>query len=367
MLVYRSLVAATIFVGALLVGCSKPDQPTDLRTDGPPNVTSVLVMSDLRTGVDPDFPAGPFDLSRLIESATYCRVGDDKRPGHVGLPTLRTTQVCPEDLSKPAETDGTAEGAPPNWYARVVFDQLLDPSVEELIPQLDANMKPTGVMLGSFLNTKPVTLRCNGVDVPYNGYYVPNGNDIAWPPGPSLFVQPISAVSVPAGASCEIALGDNVKNKRGQLVAVPKSFTFKIAPMRLRFSLPDPTDEGAMDGTLEQPADLPVLFYFTAAIGAVTATDVQIFAGPNLAGGAPNTAVCNGGGTAVVAAVTPDGTTAATTALILDVGTAPDSIWELDTTYRLQFGPTASVPVKQGGAAGTFPAGFKLCFHTPAM
>src|ERR1041384_7612125 len=123
MLVYRSTVAAAIFVGALLVGCSAPDQPTDLRKDGPPNVTTVTVMSDLRTGVDPDFPRGSFDLSRLIESATYCRVGDEKRPSLVGLPTLRTAQVCPNDLTKPSDTDGVAEGAPPNWFVRVVFDE----------------------------------------------------------------------------------------------------------------------------------------------------------------------------------------------------------------------------------------------------
>src|SRR5689334_11435625 len=96
MLDYRSTVAAVLFAGSagvLLVGCAKPDQPTDLRTGGPPDVTSVVVMSDLRTGVDPNPPP----LSRLIESATHCRLNDVKRPGLVGMPDFSTYQVCPDD------------------------------------------------------------------------------------------------------------------------------------------------------------------------------------------------------------------------------------------------------------------------------
>ncbi len=118
---------AALSAGALLVGCAVPDLPTDLRKDGPPNVTTVTVMSDLRTGVDPGFPQGPLDLSRLIETATHCRINDEKRPGLVGLPTQKTTQVCPDDLGMPSPAEGSAEAAPPNWFVRVVFDKLLDP------------------------------------------------------------------------------------------------------------------------------------------------------------------------------------------------------------------------------------------------
>src|SRR5690349_3369521 len=108
MLVDRSTAAATLSAGALFVGCAVPDLPTDLRKDGPPNVTTVTVMSDLRTSVDPDFPRGPSDLSRLIESATHCRINDEKRPGLVDLPTLETTQVCPADLRMASITEGSA-------------------------------------------------------------------------------------------------------------------------------------------------------------------------------------------------------------------------------------------------------------------
>ncbi len=40
--------------------------------------------------------------------------------------------------------------------------------------------------------------------------------------------------------------------------------------------------------------------------------------------------------------------------------------WKPNTTYRIEFGPNAKITPKQGGAAGTFPAGYKLCFHTTA-
>lgn len=391
MLVYRSTVAAAISAGALLVGCAAPDLPTDLRKDGPPNVTAVTVMSDLKTAVDPSPPR----LSRLIETATHCRKDDEKRPGLVGLPDFTTTQVCPDDLGASSLSEGTAEGAPPNWFARVVFDKLLDPSIEDLVPQLDMMMQPTGITEGSLLNTQPVTLKCNGVDVPYDGYYVPNGNSISWPLGPALFVQPCSALSVrpcavvfvPTGATCEIGIKDIVNNKNGESVpSDQRSYTFKIAPMKLRFSNPDPSDGD--NGDIELTPDSPVQFYWTAAFTGTPIVDpaeIRIFEGPNLGAGAdPDPAVCSGGGTAVLStAITTSiapprrgasaATIAATTDLIMDLALqpnlpAPDDklVWKPTTTYRIEFGPNARVTPKQGGAAGTFPDGYKLCFHTTA-
>jgi hypothetical protein len=387
MLVYRSTVAAATFAGALLVGCSAPDLPTDLRTDGPPNVTAVTVMSDLKTSVDPSPPR----LSRLIEGATYCRPGDEKRPGLVGMPDFSTYQVCPEDITARADKEGAVEGVPPAWIVRVVFDKLLDPSVEDLVP-IDPTM-PAGAQKGTLVNTQPVTLKCDGVDVPYDGYYVPNGNRVSWPLGPALFIQPVSATSVATGASCEISIKDVVHNKSGEPVPTDqRTYKFKIAPMKLRFSDPDPSDGD--NGDIVLPPESPVRFYWTAAFTGtpfVDPNEIKIFEAPNVnigngnSDGDPDPAVCNGGGTQVAAvdittSIEPPrkgasaATIATTTALVLDLQVAtsnPDLKWKPMTTYRVEFGAGAKLSPKQQGPDGKFPEGYKLCFHTiapePAM
>jgi hypothetical protein len=372
LLIDRSTVAVAMFAGALLVGCGAPDLPTDLRTSGPPNVTAVMVMSDLRTGVDPGFPQGPLDLARLIETATHCRIGDAKRPGLVDLPTKQTLQVCPDDLSLPSPTEGTAEGAPPDWFVRVVFDKLLDPDVEELVPERDANGKETGVMRGSFMHTQPVTLTCNGADVLYDGYYVPNGNRVSWPLGPALFVQALDQMSVPTGATCEIGIKDIVRNKQGQPVpADQRSFTFQIAPMKLRFSAPDPSDDDP--GKITVKPETPVKFYWTAVFTTMPdPAEIKIARGPNTADGMADATVCGAGGTPVAAAdiaTSASGTKPDTTALIMNLGlksAGPKLAWMPNTTYRIEFGPSAKIAPKQGGPEGSFPAGYKLCFHTTA-
>jgi hypothetical protein len=330
-------------------------------------------MSDLSTDSDPPDRAAP--LSRYLESATFCRLNDDKRPGLIGLPIATTTQICPDDLKLGSETDGTAEGAPPVWYVRVVFDELLDPSVEELIPELDSMGNPTGTTLGSLLNTQPVSLKCGGVTIPYDGYYAPNGNKVSWPLGPALFIQPGAPESVKTGETCEVSLLGNVKNKRGQAVAEKSMFNFKIAPLAYRFSFPDPEDAGASDGKFEEDPTLPLLFYFTAALldpgGTAAVTDVHIFSGPN---GpvvndqpTPNAVVCGGGGTEVPALIAVD-----EDPLIMDVSdsTATDA-WALNTTYRVTLSSTAHVLAAQGSidpaGEGKLPASYTVCFHTPAM
>lgn len=388
MLVYRSTVAAAVFISGLLVGCAAPDQPTDLRKDGPPNVTAVTVMSDLRSTIDPDFPSGGLDLARLVETATHCRLDDEKRPGLVGLPTLKALQVCPENLAMASSTEGTAEGSPPNWFARIVFDKLLDPDVEELVDQLDALGNPVipNVKQGTLFNTQPVTLKCNGVDVPYDrdrplapiSYYVPNGSRVSWPLGPALYIQPVNPVSVPTGATCEIGIKDMVVNKAGESVpADQRTFQFKIAPMKLRFAVfdgtavEDPAD--AADGKLALDPASPVEFFWTAAFTSQPApvsapidpAEIKIFEGADAT-------VCGSGGTQVATTdieTSARGTTAVTTALVMHLdlkSQGPDFAWKGNTTYRIEFGPNAKITPRQGGADGTFPAGYKLCFHTTA-
>ena len=383
MLDYRSTIVAAGLAGALLAGCTDPNEKTDLRTDGPPNVTTVTVMSDLETAADPS-PAG---IGRIVETATFCRTNDEKRPGLVGLPDIRVIQVCPDDLTKPADNNGSAEAAPPTWFVRVVFDKLLDPSIEDLVDQVDANNKPTGVKLGTLKNTQPVSLKCNGADVAYDGYYVPNGNSQSWPLGPGLFIQPSSSTSVPTGASCTVSVKDNVHNKAGQSVPTDqRDYQFKLAPMELRFT--DPDASSLADGSFLMDSNQPLDFFWTAAIkpaavGSVTGTpsQVQISSGDNLnvsasnPDGDANPAVCDGSAGTPVDPTTirsaPRGTSATTTALVLrlDVmgGATPLATrWKPNTTYSITFTPDAKVTPTQGGADGTFPSDLKLCFHTSA-
>jgi len=368
MLVYRSTVAAAaISIGALLVACEAPDQPTDLRKDGPPLITSVTVMSDL-------------SAARIVETATFCRLNDDKRPGLVGLPNFTTEQVCPDELSEPADQDGTAEGAPPLWFVRVVFDMLLDPTIEDLVPIDPSN--PASPLRGTLRNTQPVTLRCNGADVPYDGYYLPNGNRVSWPLGPDLFIQPNSAISVPTGATCEVTVKDMVVNKDGEGIpsSEKKSFTFKIAPMLLRSTNPAATAAGLNNGNFEQDFETPLAFNFTAPIRVpIVTTGFEIFEGANGAGDAPNAAVCTGAGagvTAVPAAsikAAPQGTVLATSALVMFLGVdtgVMDQFWKPSTTYLVRFAAGAKVVATSGSTAGTpdgaIPSTLSFCFHTTA-
>ena len=385
MFVYRSTIAAAAFTSAVLAGCTDPDQPTDLRKDGPPRVTAVTVMSDLETAADPN-PAG---LGRIVETATFCRLGDVKRPGLVGLPDIRIVQVCPDDLKMGADESGVAEAAPPTWFTRVVFDELLDPSIEDLVLLDPTN--PQSITIGTLKNTQPVTLKCNNVDVPYDGYYVPNGNRNSWPIGPALFIQPLSSTSVPTGSSCTVSIKDTVHNKAGQAVADEKQFNFKLAGMVQRFvsaggqQIENDAPE-ATDGSVAMDPDAPLEFFWTAAIRTTIApADIVITAAPNLnvsatnPDGDVNAAVCAGtAGTPVdplVVHPTVRGATATTTALVmrldLEGGPAPAATrWEPTTTYLVKFGPNAKVVPTQGIAAGAPsgapPAGFALCFHTTA-
>lgn len=399
-----TIAAAGAFMGALLAGCGDPDLPTDLRTSGAPSVTAVMVMSDLQTAIDPPDQAANA-LPGYLEDATYCRTGDDKRPGLVGLikDGPITVQVCPDDLQLKAMDDGVAQAAPAAWFVRVVFDELLDPSIEDLEPVLDDNGMPTGANMGTLKNTQPVTLTCNGANIAYDGYYVPNGNKQSWPLGPALFIQPQSATDAPTGAMCSVSIKDSVHNKAGQSVANQRDFTFQLAPMSFRFSDPAPGD--TMGSVVVDPKTAIQLFW-TAELKASGATipnpddpqhpfsvsdldttKVRLIASTNLnisatnPNGDPDPSVCRGTGTAVDSAnirAYLAGNNAMADALVLriDAGgdpTLPEAmmgqIWQATTTYLLTFADGASVTPKQGGDPGALPgaADFSLCFHTTAL
>ncbi|MDQ3364574.1 MAG: Ig-like domain-containing protein [Myxococcota bacterium] len=190
---------------------------------------AVLVLSDSVNG--------------LLETATYCAPNDPIRPTLVGLPDFTTTNVCDDDPSVPATM---AEAAPGTWYVRIMFDELLDPSIEELIPVLDDDDQPTGQFIGSLAASQPVTLRCQGVDgamydVDYDGYYSPSGNNVTWPLGPSLVIRPLDPTVVPVASSCEVSIRPNVvKDKQGNFVPSGQSgpFLFRTQPVTVIDTFP---------------------------------------------------------------------------------------------------------------------------------
>ncbi len=155
---------ATWFVASTLgvftvAACTEVTQQTSLRPAGPPEVLAVMIAND---------------PTAYGEVATYCKLDDDKRPGEVGLIDTSTIQVCDPDLAVGA--DEVTDADPLSWHVRIMFDELLDPNIEELIPLHDSMGNLTGTSRGSIANTHPVELVCGGVDVPYDGYYSPSGN-----------------------------------------------------------------------------------------------------------------------------------------------------------------------------------------------
>jgi hypothetical protein len=214
--------------------CSDSTAGTDLRPEGPPDVLAVLVLND--------------SVSGLVEAATYCKTGDEKRPSLVGLPDFTTTTLCPTDANEAPSM--VSDASPDTFYVRLVFDELLNPNIETLDPILDDNGLETGQFTGSLRDSLPVTLKCTGIDgqlhdIAYDGYYSPSGNAVTWPVGPSLVIKPTRNVIVPTNADCEVAIKDGIVfDKQGE--PVPSSqlgpFKFKISPIKPLFV--DPSDSG---------------------------------------------------------------------------------------------------------------------------
>jgi hypothetical protein len=252
-----ALVAAASVLA--LGACNDPDQNTNLRPDGDPEVLAVLVMNDA--------------AAHLFEQATYCALNDEKRPAIVGLPDFTAPEVCPEDLSKGA--DEVTNAYPDGWYIRIMFDELLDPEIEELTEVKDPDtMEGTDTFVGSIAKTHPVKLECESVgggfvEVEYDGYYSPSGNAVTWPLGPSLVIKPNEPKSVATGKSCRVTINDNVVDKSGNKVPSTQrgAYNFKIAPIEI--VLIDPPDDP--DG--EAPIDALQIFSDNFYVQFNTAVD----------------------------------------------------------------------------------------------
>ncbi|HVK75685.1 MAG TPA: hypothetical protein VM734_20280 [Kofleriaceae bacterium] len=244
-------------------GCfGDTDLNTDLRSEGPPAVLAVLAQS----GVD------------LTEFAAFCRYVDGNRdpkaPGFVGDPVTGGGIVCPE-----VQTEFEAAALDPrfvepnvSWAIRIMFDELLDPSVEDLVcPDDDIRC------FGTIAETRPVTLTCGGVAMPYDGYYVPNGNNVSFPLGPSLYVKPALDALPPAGSDCTIVIDPKVTDKQGNPVAeADRTLTVSVEPLRVAFT--DPEDAEDVADRAELAPDDVVAFVFNAVLdeASVTAADVEV-------------------------------------------------------------------------------------------
>jgi hypothetical protein len=237
----HGVVAATL--GVLGLGaCTDPEQNTDLRPAGPPDVLAVLVMTDA--------------AGQLVEQATYCRPNDEKRPSLVGLPDFTTQQVCPADGA--AVTDAVTGAYPDGWYVRIMFDELLDPRVETLTEVLDADTgEPTGTFTGSIASTRPVTLQCESmtgggmVNVDYDGYYSPSGNRVTWPVGPSLVIKPNDPTLVATNTPCQITINDVVKDKGGTSVETLQRGPYKFRTAGIKVIAIDPPDDPEFDDPID--------------------------------------------------------------------------------------------------------------------
>lgn len=307
---------AAALCGIAIGACTAPSQRTDLRSEGPPDVLAVLVMNDAAGG--------------LYEKATYCRDGDDKRPSLVGLPDGTTQQVCPDDGSE--VTAGVDDALPGGWYVRIMFDELLDPSIEDLTEIIDSQGEPTGTFEGSIAATQPVTLRCAGVsgamvNIPYDGYYSPSGNNVTWPLGPSLVIKPTQPGTIPTNAACEVILNDVVRDK-DQLTQVPPDqrgpYSFAVAPIRV-VSI-SPVDGDEIDGV-----DAGVNVVFNTLIDASSIDDAVTWSFDPGLGTTPMVA-------ALVAPIGP-----AETTLNIDLGAAPANGFFDANTNAAAFGCDTNV------------------------
>lgn len=228
-------IVATVFAVAA-AACSQGDVPSDLRTDGDPEVLTVTVLHPDTRVIEME--VGNFGA--LVEGTTYCKTigpydqgsdaGDPKRPSEVNTPDFLTpTQMCPDDLTQgvPELTDAS----PTSWFARIEFSKLLDPNVEDLIDNGD------GTYTGTLRNTQPVKLQCNdingnAVDVPYDGYYSPSGNSESYPLGPSLVIIPNNATTVPTMSECSVTIiQSKVLDKDGNEV-----YTDQLGPYKWKIA-----------------------------------------------------------------------------------------------------------------------------------
>ncbi len=352
---HLAVTACVLGLGA----CTAPTANTDLRPAGPPEVLTVLASDDASG-------------DGIIETATFCKLNDAKRPGLIPANPDGPAQVCDDDLKM--GTDEVADVVPVGWYVRFQFDELLNPKIEELLPILDSKGNDTGTFKGSLAGTQPVTITCGGVDIAYDGYYNPSGNSFTWPVGPSLFITPNDTSTIPAGTECQVTLKpDVVADKDGNHVPADQlgPYKFKIADLALASTDPAAPKDPDKPSTINATAPLIVTFNATVELASLLPAEVTplsiVTSCTDTTGGVASTV------TIAAHLVDPkDATSVDQTSIeISDAAGAPataekpKNAWLTSTTYLITFAAGADVK-DLAGATATLPAAkdLTICFKT---
>lgn len=225
--------------------CGAPELASELNEEGPPEILQINVRTESAVlgGGDPTgLQAG--------ESATFCRDGDQYQVNQVYCPEARDANDTPRPGVR--EISPVTDAAPGDWYIRIVFDELLDPDVEELVTDESGNTS------GHIDDTRPVVLRCGGVELAYDGYYDPSGNHLSYPPGPGLVVDPDEFVAT--GMDCEITIVD-LTDKDGETVEGSQAgpYGFGVAPLRVYSTAPAGGSTGvALDTVVQVSFGAPI-------------------------------------------------------------------------------------------------------------
>jgi Bacterial Ig-like domain len=249
---------ATLMPCALAVACSDPELASELDTDGPPEVVEVAIGNQ-GASVDPN--------GNALESATYCRDGEEYKVSTFYCPLRRddtNTPIAGERMFAMIE-----DARPIDWYASFVFQELLDPDIEDV----------DGLANGTALaETDPFILTCAGVEQEYIGWYDPSGNHLSYPAGPRLVAQRANFVAT--GTECEVALREGVvTDKDGEDVPSDQlgPYPFKIAPLSVAASTPGDEEQGvALDTAIEIAFNAPIAFDTLGALITVSTGNTPI-------------------------------------------------------------------------------------------
>lgn len=189
----------------------------------------------------------------LGETPTFCINGEGVKVN---------ADLCPESPDQPGVRDvlPVMDAQPVGWFARVVFSELLDPSIERLEEVDEDGDGVPDLVVGHLDESLPVELACGGSPVAYDGFYDPSGNDVTFPPGPALVIQPLDYVAT-GTADCIVKIKPTVEDKDGIAISdvnLMGPHNFGIAVMTAAGSDPADEAEGIDPTFLDTSGDEPV-------------------------------------------------------------------------------------------------------------